>query len=337
MQLILSGNPNIATIQNVVCLANKHYENKIDRIFIIDNETSFKESGKETGKSLESARNEIIRGYIDNATIETTVIPKELLPKKIPEILSKQLQNYGCSEIIVDLTNGDKYISSTLYASASLSQIRNLFFLFVSRDKFGVLPENLSNEDYSIDIISPLENLESIGKYTYFDIVYYKNKVFDIEALFNNAKFDSSFLTNLFSFQIENSINNYFLEKYPESISNLGQLIEEVTLELPKRIKKFAHGTIKIESYKSFEDAINRLRIDFCEPLRKKQNKSLSEYEEKLKELQSIDRLIELVRTHRNISSHPYDYLRGQSEARLILNTSLYILEKLGEAKVFES
>ena len=331
MQLIISGNPNIGTIRNVIYFANKHYEGMIKKVLFIDNESSLYNNGV----SIESDRNEVVRNYIKNVSIESKVIEKSIFHDEIPKLLSDQLRLYNNDEIIVDLTNGNKFISSVLYASASLSRIKNLFFLFVSFDKLGKKPEELNSGDYNIDVISPLNNMESIGKYTYFEIVYYKEKIDNIINNFSGVKFNSSFLNNMFESQINASISNYFLEKYSECVSNIGQLIEEITIELCMRIKTIAKGKIKNKPSKSFDEAITWLRTNFCDPLRGKRNKELSDFEEKLKNMQNIDKIIDMVRVYRNLSSHPYEVLRGREDASLSLNNSIYILNLLDDSGVF--
>jgi energy-converting hydrogenase A subunit M len=346
MQLIVSGNPNTESIQKVVYLANKFYSGQITKVLFIDNISSVEDERGNLihkgslfdyqGNSIEGKRNEIVRHYIHNVSIESTLVERGDLHQAIPKILSDKLKIYDRSQIVVDLTNGDKYISSTLYASASLSQIDNLFFLVVNKDKFGTLPEDLSEDDYKIDVISPLGNLESIGKHTFFEIFYYKDKVSQLTSKFSEVEFKSSYLKNQLKSQLESCIDSYFLEQYSDAISKISQIIEEISVEIPDRVKQIAAGEITEKTaIKNLDDSIRWLRSNFCDPLRGKKNKNLSEYQEKLKDLQTLDILIDLVRVHRNISSHPYDFLRGWDEARLVISTSLYILDKVEQAKVF--
>ncbi|WP_225885396.1 hypothetical protein [Leptolyngbya sp. KIOST-1] len=173
----------------------------------------------------------------------------------------------------------------------------------MNRDKFNTPPEELSDNDYRIDVISPLSNLESIGKYTFFEIFYYKEKISELTAKFSDVEFKSSFLRNQLKLQLESCIDSYFLEQYPDAIAKISQIIEEISLEIPDQIKQIAAGEIKEKtSLKTLDDSIKWLRSYFCEPLRGKRNKSLSEYEQQLKELQTCDKLMDLVRVHRNIS-----------------------------------
>jgi len=84
-----------------------------------------------------------------------------------------------------------------------------------------------------------------------------------------------------------------------------------------------------------FDESIIWLRENFCKTLRGKKNKELYPHEEKLKNLQNIDLIIDTLRSYRNLSSHPYDVLREREDARLVLNDAIYILEKIDTSGVF--
>ena len=332
MLLIIPGNPNLENIRNVVYFANMHYDRKITHILFIDTKSSIMKEDK----SIEGERNIFVRKYIPKAIIETSLNTKEELHIEIPRILSEKLLLFSESDIVVDLTNGNKYVSNILYASASLSKITQLFFLFVSIGKQNEPPELLKNDDYSIEVISALENLESIGKYTYFEITYYRETTDQLLADFGNTDFKSSFLKNMLNLQIRDAVTKYFSENYPDAISCLGQVIEEIAIELCQAIKNEAKGEIKAKDPKSFDESISWLRSNFCDPLRGKRNRELNEYEERLKVLQNADKIIDTIKVYRNLSSHGgYEILRGREEARLILNITIYLLNIIKNTGVF--
>jgi len=334
MELIISGNPRLETIRGVIYFAHLRYNQKIEKVYFVDSEGSLSDRD---GNSLEGKRNEIVRKYIkEDVKIESRLIKKEDIHQEIPRLLSEQLRIYDKDQIIVDLTNGTKYISSILYASASLSKIGNLFFLFVPKEKQNELPEDLNEDDYIIDVISPLEGFESIGKHAYFEIIYYKDRAEVAISSFRNVHFRESFLKNNFELGINSAIDNYFLGKYPETIGTLGQIIESVSLEICPKIEQLAKGKITAKSPKDFNDSISWLRLHFCDPIRGKRNKKLADYEEKLKLLQNIDKIIDFVRVYRNLSSHPYPFLRGQEEARMILNTTFYLFTLIRDSGVLK-
>ncbi|MDI9395017.1 MAG: hypothetical protein QM426_06225, partial [Euryarchaeota archaeon] len=131
MELIMSGNPNLSTIIGVTYLANKKYRNenkKIEKVLFIDTAESLYDTKKE--KRVEPRRSEFIKKCIcRSVSIEAIELEIEGFHQSIPKHISEQLKLYPRSEIIVDLTNGTKYVSSILYASASMAKIENLFFL----------------------------------------------------------------------------------------------------------------------------------------------------------------------------------------------------------------
>jgi hypothetical protein len=331
MQLLLSGNPNLNTIRSVVFFANQHYYSNITKIHFIDSNGTLHVNNQ----SIEGKRNSIVREFIPSATIESTIIETSHIHTEIPKLISEQLKMYSVDDIVVDLTNGTKYISNVLYASASLSQIKNLFFLQIVPSKLGTNPEDLQKDDYIIGKISTLENLEAIGKYIFFEIIYYRNKVDQILDAFKEAKFNRQFLRNMFASQLNSIISNYFSNSYAEAIGNVGQIMEEFSLELCNCIKNAARGKIKTKVPNTFDDSITWIRTEFCDPLRGKRNQGLLPYEEQMKELQAIDKMLDTIKVYRNISSHPYDLLRGSEEAKLVINNSFYILELLSRSGCF--
>lgn len=335
MILILSGNPNLKTIRSVIYFANAYFERGIDKVcFIDDADFSLKDA---EGRSIEGQRNDIVRHYVGlKVKIESQIIEKSCLHAEIPKMLSGHLHSHGKEEVVIDLTNGTKYISSVLYASASLSKISKLFFLSVPRDKQDELPENLAKADYTIDVISPLENIEAIGKHAYFEIIYFREKAQDVIEALKTAQFKSSFLSNLFEPQINSAISHYFQGNYADSIGGMGHIVEELTVELCERIKNSAKGQITVSVPKEFSKAVGWLTSQFCDPLRGKQNKGLLDYEEALKTLQNLDKMIDVIKVYRNLSSHPYDFLRGKYEASFILNNCLYLFHLIMKTDVLK-
>ncbi len=332
-ELIIAGNPNINTIRNVIYFANKTYEN-IEKVYFLDSEDSLHQWD---GSSVEPQRSDFARNYIKkDVEISHKIFERNLLHQEIPKLLSEQLKIYKNNQIIVDFTNGDKYISGILYASASLSKIENLFFIYVQFDKRNELPENLSPENYKIYPILNLENLESIGKYTQFEIIYYKNKADELIKLYSNYDFKSSFLKNNFGSEIESSIYNYFSGNYRGTISGLSLIIEDISKEICPKIKNSAKGKIKAKTSNDFNGSILWLQSNFCDPLRGKENQGLEDYEEQFRLLKNVDKIFDVIKVYRNQSSHPYSDLKGKNEAKLVLDNTLYSLELIKKSGVFD-
>ncbi len=168
MLLILSGNPNLATIRSVVYFANEHYGCKIRQILFLDTKQTLISP---SGNLIEHERNQIIREYFDRknqtVSIRSDDITEEPLHIRIPAIISEQLKIFSADDLIIDITNGTKFISNILYAAASFSRIQNLFFVSVAKERQAESPENLTKDDYNIDVFSPVKDVDSIAEQIY--------------------------------------------------------------------------------------------------------------------------------------------------------------------------
>lgn len=325
MELILSGNKNIETIRNVIYFVDKNYNNKLDKIYFIDSETSIYDKNNEP---IEHERNKLVRECTSKSIkIQSIIIKKEELHDKIPELLSEELSFYDKDNIIIDFTNGQKYITSILYASASLTKIKNLFFLTVAPNKFDVLPEKLGPNDYIIDIVSPIDNLYSIEKHVQFEIIYYRDKSEEIINAFKEYKFESRFLNNSLELNINNGIDNYFLGKYAESIGSFGQITEEISIELYNIIKNKIGVETKDTRKKNFNEYINLLK-DVLQQIRTKVKDNKEEPDDSnIGMLVNVGEIIDLIRWYRNLSGHPYTILREKEDSKLILDNTFYLLK----------
>src|SRR5690554_3862286 len=132
MQLILSGNTDMNVIRHVIYFVQKQYENSVRRVLFIDT----RETLYQNESSLESERNDIVRRYIEEVTIETSMTTRAKLHIDIPRLISERLEVHESDDLIIDMTTGETYTSNILYATASLSKIRNLFFLYMNEDQW---------------------------------------------------------------------------------------------------------------------------------------------------------------------------------------------------------
>lgn len=337
MELIMCGNPNLNTVRNVIYFANSYFgEEKINKVFFIDTDDS---NCDDQGESLEGERNAIAKHYLGNKiTISSQEISKQDLHIKIPEIISKEMLHYSVEDLIIDMTNGKRIMSSILYAAASLSKLNNLFFLFVKHGKLKCSPEDLESDDYEIEVISPIKNIETIGKHTFFEIIYYKDKELEIRENLDVGQFRSSYLKSKFCNDFSVAIQDYFSANYPNCIINTGQLAEEISKELYYIIKNKAKGKLKSIKSHNFPDYITWLQANFCEVIRGKmsRNDELEDYEKHLVILVNADKLLDIIRVYRNRSAHPGNLHRGQEEARLVLNTFIYLMKQVIETGVLK-
>lgn len=332
-QLILSGNPNLDTVRGAVYFANQEFEGEIERVHFLDTDTSLRKDGN----TIEGERNDLVRKYIPDAQLVSTRISFSDMHLSIPRILSQELKLYERDQIIVDLTNGTKSISSVLYASASLSKISRLFFLNTSPDKRDLPPEDLESEDYSTKILPALENIGEIGKYSYFEIVYYLERVGELSAKFEETSLDDDYLEQGMVSDLQQAVRSYFRGDYSQCIQKVGQIMEAFSGVIVNNIRNKAKGDIKTSAKQGFKGKTDWLRANFCEELRGKlaSSSGLKEYEQSLKELANIDVILETIRVHRNMSSHGYSILRGEEEAKVVVTNALYLLGLILKTEAF--
>ncbi len=182
-----------------------------------------------------------------------------------------------------------------------------------------------------------MENIDSIGKYTFFEIIYYKDKSDELIEKFQKYKFNSTILNNQFKSEVESTIYNYFSGNYKETINNAGQISEELLKEICLRIKGFVGGEVDKELPSNFGGLVDSLENNLCNPLRNPKNpknRKLEDCDDKIKLLKNIDKAFDLIRVYRNQSSHPEDHLRGKEDAKIILDNLLYSLELIDESGV---
>lgn len=333
MQLILSGNPNLNSIQNVVYLANEYFDQCIEKVHFIDNEHTLRD--REGGK-IEAERNNFVRECISGVQVTSTQISLSKKHLRIPQILSRELEIYSRNEIIVDLTNGTKSISSVLYASASLSKIPHLFFLSIDREKRSEPPESLQEDEYTVDTLPALENIGEIGKYSYFEIVYYLERITNLTSEVDNSVLTDEYLIRSMEDELQRAVRSYFREEYANCIQKIGQVMESLSWELANAIRNEAKGSITNSVDTGFSETNTWIRTEFCDKLRGKldSGEDLKDYEDRLCDLANVDKILETVRVYRNVSSHGNSILRGGEEAKLIMSNAMYVLEIVNESSI---
>lgn len=352
----MSGNPNLSTIIGVTYLANKKYRNenkKIEKVLFIDTAESLYDTKKE--KRVEPRRSEFIKKCIcRSVSIEAIELEIEGFHQSIPKHISEQLKLYPRSEIIVDLTNGTKYVSSILYASASMAKIENLFFLDTPKEIVQTFPsvesddsdsikkikdflENKYKEEF-ISIYKPLENLDSLEKYNHFEINYYGEEAKRLVEIIERLELGNELFKETIGSHLNSAIDDYFNGKYGNSIRTLGLIVEHLTKEIARKLKDLPDPDLKKEiKNKSGIKAIE----PFCNDIRNKikDGKNLKEYQEKLKSLRGLDHVINATIFYRNENSHSSLTPIPQSskeESRLVLNNTLYFLDLVGSSSLLQ-
>lgn len=348
MELVTFLNPREGTMRNVLYFAGQEFPD-INRVCFL--EAGDISSNIDFQKLHDSVRSSV------NKTCDFSVrhIEIDKLQSKVPEILAERIRlNGGREQVVVDMTNGLKKMSSVLYATASLLQIENLIFLSVEPDAYDKEPEEIEEGEYDLSQVRLLENHEQVNKVGFFEVFYYRDQMkklvekIDIQAL-NSTRLHSQMREDLLL-----AVERYFEGSYRETTQTIGVVAEDLVFELFDAISDRAQDdiTARTPARSNPRKAATLLRSEFCEPLLgaladdpdgtaseqdEREGKELKDYQQELRSLATADSIFHQLQSLRNFASHPYNQdFQGQTEAKSALQSMLYLLEMIVESGVFK-
>ena len=93
--------------------------------------------------------------------------------KDIPEILMSAINETGDQNLVVlDLTNGTKEITGTLYTAGTICGIKQMIYVQVKRNKDGKFYQLCEEEDklnlFELTTFKALENIQLLSKLLYY-------------------------------------------------------------------------------------------------------------------------------------------------------------------------
>lgn len=324
MELITAGNPNIGTLASVLHIVPIHYGKPLTKILFIDTEGSGQD---ESGEPIDAARNSLVRQAAGSRVqIAQQYIPRKELATEIPGVLSCELQTRSSDEIVIDLTNGSKSISSLLYAAGSLLQVRRLFFLTVVPAARSKKPSEYSTSDYWVEDIDPLQNIRALGRHGFFDLIYYRDAIASlVSGLHDGLRISSDSVVEQ---NLIRAVEDYFKGNYLGCTSVSGQLAEELVLLLCEKVKNRLKGAITRKMPTNFADATIFLTHEFCEPLRSALRDSLplNELQNDFAAFRNADKLLEYLRVLRNDAAHPRSIAITKDEAKASLDATISLI-----------
>lgn len=332
MEIITAGNPNLGTLASVLYLSQQHYKKRLRKVFFLDSEGSTEGQGD---RSLDAERNNLAIRY-GGAEVQITqqFIRRAELAQRLPRLIASELASSHRDDLVIDLTNGPKSVSSLLYAAGSLLQVGNLFFLTVSPAARGKQPEAMVQEDYWVESVDPLQNIRELGRYGFFDLVYYRETVHRISSGLPRG------MRTLPATKVEQlsmrAVEEYFRENHLGCASTIGMLAEEVAYAICQRLKDRAKGTITRRLPQSFSDAISFLAQELGEPVRANlaAGRPCPDHQVAFASLRNADRLLEYARVVRNESAHPRPWDIRREEAKTLLDGVLSLLSIVSELEV---
>lgn len=341
--LVTAGNLNTKSFRGI-CYAVREVMGPVDEIYIFDSPESAKQSG-----SVD--RSGLIREIFGSIKITTSDVTDKDIQTIIPDRLSALIQEYGVKNIIVDLTNGQKITASVLYAIATISRIPNICVL---ESKVRLGPESdLSMmrypDEWDYVLVEPLQGIKNISRSSFVELVYYRDRIDEVVKGIIGQNYDFSTqakgqlqhaLIEYFSFTGQNSHEEVALA---QCVQSLGKICEEAIKYWYQKCINLDLLVMDADSKEARETYRMLQQISKAWTTYRSQAKDFRFKRKSLKNGNLIlpnlitDQMLEIMRHLRNYASHPNSpYAIAKHDARMCLDITLLILEKLGEGKVFE-
>lgn len=157
---------------------------------------------------------------------------KELVDyvKDIPEIIMSAINETGDQDqIVLDLTNGTKEITGTLYTAGTICGIEKMIYIQVKRDqdgKFYHLNEEKDKTDlYDLTTFKALDDIQILASMNGMEFIMYKKKIDELR----NRK-NTDFFNDL-CVRLDNAVGYYFdgsESGIPQAIQNIGIMNEHL-------------------------------------------------------------------------------------------------------------
>jgi hypothetical protein len=338
--LITAGNIRMLTFEIVCRAVQAYWPDGVGFVHVFDTQESF-------DLAEEKKRDLLLREIFGpQLEIRSSLVDEDNLQTQIPNKMSQILETFSIDQILVDLTNGQKFVISVLYATASISRIKRIYSLLPKVDFSKLDHSQLKNlqagEDYEYIRLEPLLDIQNVARSSFLELVYYRD---EIEAVVRALeKQDRDFaddarrvlmhgLSDYFSAAGDQNVDTA-TEKYTTCVASLGKLCEE----LAERLYAYFHEVGKARELP--RPGFNAYVREIGKTLEKVRNirppKSLDQVEERLKRIVIADGLLDMTKMYRNLSSHPKRllYSSDRYDAKLNLDATLLFLRRLSETDV---
>jgi len=351
--LIIPVGYNGESMKNVICVltspkvVKKYGLPKIGTITFLCPEEVTKVKLREVEYAPNMAYRNIIKELdLKDIEMREREVAEGQYSKVIPDTIFRAVKEVGRENIILDLTCGKKDVTGLLYTAATISQIDNMAYIEVQRDSNGAFYELKPDDEDILDKFEmtrfqSMEDIEKLASQNEMEFVFYKKMV---DEVFSDAEDLRGERLNFNS-----AIEYYFLSqngkpnKLIDCIRNIGNINEQQTLDLNKKLKENCPQGGVLEKKRIKDDADNKPDpnkfIEDCSKhygfLSKEEDKrTLSEKEKE--ELEFLKKIFEdcpglyymmrAVRCFRNRVSHNTDAEFAPEDAKLMIDMELRIV-----------
>jgi len=356
--LVSAGNVTFAPLGSVIgALQKKNIV--IDAVWLIDNQQTV----ASFTSNVTGIKNALGRQDVMVASLEVT---EQNAADRIPEFMAdyvlrnksgthhQQALDKGATDgkdetqsedsswredVIVDLTAGPKFITSTLYAAANFCRVKRVYyFLLKNRAKQQAPFSELTEDDYEYLQLPPFsdESLVKLGQRSYLQIVYYMKEIEELAKGYRKRNIS-------FADRIEQSlhfaIRGYFDGDYEGAIRSASSLLETWSehlylfcetheQEYGLTFNHLDEGGRKWNNYNA------KLHSIFKDLVNLKKGEQHSNYQDAfvndaLKIIGTLD-FVESARKLRNAASHSVNrrFKTTEADANLLINIALSTMKR---------
>ncbi len=332
MELITCDNPRIETMRTVLYVARLRFP-AIDKVFFIET-TPSKKLVERTQAALDYLGSDLQLGQ--------RCFAPDRLHSELPGLLADRMRHAGGRDrLVVDMTNGTKMMSSVLYASASLLKIENLFFINVDYDARTKPPEQLEEDDYTTQLLAPIQQDRKVGRAGLFEVLYYRDGFENSLSGIDSTKLRRQYTRSSLRTDLLGAVDSYFNDQHRTCVARLGVLAEALAEDLCHGVSQKAGAAITRKVPRdNARKSVDWLRVEFSEPLRAALAKdndgtNLRDFQRALAPLATADTILDQLRPLRNFSMHPYAGIPGAAESRVALHSMLYLMDMIARSGVF--
>jgi len=347
--LIIPSNKNGDTLLNILSIifdkaTKEKYEfPNISKITFLEADSPEESDNKIILRGKEYSQFDAYRKMINMLGLRgMEVRVKEMVDyvKDIPEILMSAIIETGDQNLVVlDLTNGTKEITGTLYTAGTICGIKQMIYVQVKRNKDGKFYQLCEEEDklnlFDLTTFKALEDIQLLASMNGMEFVMYKKK---IEALRDNRQTRSwDEICKL----LDDAVNYYFGANDSDAvhaIQSIGVLNEKIIGIVLKQFLVMSHENndttqnqrMKLDDLRVYERWYhNQTQKIRSESATDEEREKWERYGMLFQHIPNLYDLVNAERVYRNLVSHVIEPNLGKEDAKLAIIIMMRIIDGL--------
>lgn len=316
--LLIAAGPNRGTLTNVLFSIN-HYigsTHDIDKVLMLDIQDSGPATASLSSEGIyESAKQALNR----DVEVRQRKIDSDA-QVMIPRIVVDGAREVGRTNVIVDITSGNKTASAILYASASFCRLEHIYYVNVQRNPSGfpnLWEEPEPQKHFTVINLAPLQEVQHLAALSHFDLIYYFDTLDRLDSVASNlVRNEVKEVTH----HIRSSLRLFFeLRDNLASMQAIGTATEHaigIVWALVNSIDEKASITSNT-NLKEWNDSLRK----------KLKQRSGPDFSRQSPMTHSLDFAVEILINWRNAAKHRYPPNFSAQDVRTAMNLIIDLLE----------